>query len=377
MKTNIFLALLCTTLLSINAAKPAKTFLFAGTYTNNQPDKGIYVYKFDSSTGNLTLLSTAQNIINPSYLTNSSDGQFLYVCNDTRLPKPGSITAFRIDSSNGTLSLINKVESGGENPVYVSTTRDNKWLITGNYSSGTATAIGINTNGALNPAAQIITFKDSSINKARQTMSHIHASYFLPDYKWVLFPDLGADKIRIYKFDAQSEHPIIQTSDKTVKTTPGSGPRHFAFHPNRRFGYLAEELSGSISAYRIKNGQLNMIQKVFSYSKKYEGYGTADIHITPNGSFLYASNRLNDENTLSIFRINSKTGKLSLIGHQKTLGDHPRNFTIDPTGKFLLVANMNSNNIIVFRINQKTGLLRQTGNETSIPNPSCLKMFQY
>jgi 6-phosphogluconolactonase (cycloisomerase 2 family) len=169
---------------------------------------------------------------------------------------------------------------------------------------------------------------------------------------------------------------VLSAKEQKVKTKPGSGPRHFTYHPSGKFAYCIEELSGTVCIYSYFNGKLTEIQHVKSYSKTQDTYGSADIHISSDGLFLYASNRWIDENTISVFSI-SKNGKIKLIQHQKTGGDHPRNFTIDPSGNFLLVANKNSNNVIVFKRNKTSGLLRQTDVQINIPNPSCLKMRTY
>ncbi|MFY8107482.1 MAG: lactonase family protein, partial [Bacteroidia bacterium] len=218
--------------------------------------------------------------------------------------------------------------------------------------------------------------KDSSINKSRQESSHIHSANFSPDYKFVYLPDLGADKIRVFEFLNDSSNQFFENKLLEVKTELGSGPRHFTFHPSGKFAYCIEELSGTVCVYSCENGKLIEKQKVKSYSKKQDTYGSADIHISPDGLFLYASNRWIDENTIAVFSI-SKNGSIKLLQHQKTGGDHPRNFTLDPSGKFLLVANKNSNNVIVFKRDIKTGLLSQTKNEIEVPNPSCLKMKRY
>ena len=169
---------------------------------------------------------------------------------------------------------------------------------------------------------------------------------------------------------------MLQIDSLTIKTTPGAGPRHFTFHPNNKFAYCIEEISGTVSAYSYHNGKLDSIQKIFSYAKTQNAYASADIHISPDGLFLYASNRVT-ENTLSIFSINQQNGKLKLVGHQSTLGEHPRNFTIDPSGRYLLVANASTNNIVVFKRDIKTGLLTTTGNQIQISSPSCLVMRNY
>lgn len=360
-----------------NCQIPARTFLFVGTYTEGKPDKGIYIYEFDAESGKLEKTGNAENIINPSFLTISPNGKFLYACTETKLPGDGTVTAFKIDSINGNITFINKQLSGGANPVYLTVYRNNKFVVNGNYSGGNVSVFTTNDDGSLNPFTQLIQFQDSSINNLRQDKSHIHATVFSPDNNYIFFPDLGADKIRVFQFDSTNSKPLVSAYSFLVNTAAGSGPRHLAFHPNNKYAYCIEELNGMVTAYSYNNGKLDTIQSIFSYSKTQESYGSADIHISPDGRFLYASNRWTDENTISIFSINLNNGQLTLIGHQPTYGDHPRNFTIDPSGNYLLVANQATNNIVVFKRDNETGLLSKTATEINVPNPSCLKMWEY
>lgn len=353
------------------------TYLFVGTYTDAKPDCGIYIYEFDSSTGHLKKVSTGDSITNPSYLTLSHQGNFIYACTDTKLPHEGSVTAFKFDSIKGSLTFINKQKSGGENPVYLSTSKNNEFVINVNYTEGTVTSFTTNPDGSLNPYEQLIQFEGSSKNSTRQDKAHLHAAVFSLDYKYIFLPDLGADKIRVFKFDIEKKEPLRALKHYDYKAFPGSGPRHFTFHPNNKFAYCIEELSGTITSFNYENGKLDSIQRIFSYSKLQQEYNSADIHISPDGLFLYASNRWDNENTISIFSINTINGKLTLIRHQSTHGDHPRSFTIDPTGNFLIVANQVSNNIVVFKRDRNTGLLTKTGTEISVPRPSCVKMRKY
>lgn len=371
--------LICFFSLFINLvfSQTTKTYLFIGTYTDNQPDSGIYIYEFNSSTGDLKAIGHGSNITNPSYLTLSPKGNFLYACTDTKMPNAGSVSAFRFDSISGSLTFLNKQVSGGENPVYLTTSENNEFVINANYTTGSVSVFSTNADGSLNALSQLIPFEGSSINKRRQEKSHVHAAVFSPDFKHIYFPDLGADKIRSFHFDAAAKKPLKAAKKSGISSIPGSGPRHFTFHPNTKFAYCIEELSGMVSAYSVENGKLDSIQRIFSYSKLQEDYNSADIHISPDGLFLYASNRWDQENTLSIFSINQTNGKLKLLGHQSTFGDNPRNFVIDPTGNFLLVANQVSNNIIVFKRDLKTGLLTKTATEIMVKSPSCLKMRTY
>lgn len=356
-------------------AQNSITYLFIGSFTSNVPDTGLYVYEFNSKTGALNFKSSIQQITNPSFLAISPNGRYVYACTDSRLPNSGNITAFAFDSIGGTLKMINKQSSGGDNPVYTAVHQSNKFVVVGNYNGGSVSVFTTDTDGSINPMIQNIHFKDSSINKKRQEKAHVHSTVFSPQNDYVFLPDLGADKIRVFKFVENAPSPLLADDSLLVKTTPGSGPRHFTFHPNQKYAYCIEEMSGMVTAYSYKAGKLDFIQQIFSNSKIQEEYSSADIHISPDGLFLYTSNRI--DNTISMFSVDRTNGKLKIIGHQSTLGDHPRNFTIDPSGNFLLVANMMSNTIVVFKRDNYTGLLSKTGIEITVPNPSCLQMRTY
>ena len=377
-KTTILFFLI--SILNINllfSQKNPKTLLFVGTYTAGKPDSGIYVYEFNSVSGRLKQLATGNNLVNPSFLTVSTNGKYLYACTESKLPQNGNVSAFKIDSISGKISFINKQSCGGENPVYLTTDKTDNFIIDGNYTEGNVTVFKTNADGSINPYSQIIQFTDSSINKARQDKAHIHSTVFSPKNDFIYFPDLGSDKIRAFKFDTSNIEPLSNADNYIVKTPLGSGPRHFTFHPNGKYAYCIEELSGIVAVYNYNNGKLDTLQRIFSYSKKQESYGSSDIHVSPDGLFLYTSNRWENENTISIFSIDQNNGKLKLIGHQSTFGDHPRMFVIDPSGKFLLVANLVTNNIIVFKRNSKTGLLTKINYKISVPRPSCLQMRTY
>lgn len=349
--------------------------MFFGSYNNNQANKkGIYVYQLDTVSGKLSKV-TSIKVGNPSYLT-LGNGGVVYACINTKTPNQGSVSAYKFNSANKSLTFINKQGSGGENPVYTAVDVTGKWLINGNYTGGSIALHPLLSDGSIGDIAQQYKFTDSSVDTLRQTASHIHSTVFSPKGDYLFAPDLGADKIRIYSFDAQYQHPLQPTDPPYTKTVLGSGPRHFTFHPNGKFAYCIEEMGGAVDAYALNNGRLDRLQRIDTHPDTLtEGFESSDIHISPDGKFLYASNR-GKENNIAIFSINAN-GTLQSVGYQSTLGLHPRIFAIDPSGKFLIAPNVNSSNVIIFKRNHVTGLLTQIGKETKIEHVSCVQIGKY
>jgi 6-phosphogluconolactonase len=204
----------------------------------------------------------------------------------------------------------------------------------------------------------------------------VHSTFFTPDQKYVLAPDLGMDKVMAYQFNPSAKKPLLAARVPFAASTPGSGPRHLAFHPNKRYAYLIEELTGTVKVYGYNQGLLTPLQTIATHPDTFKGQpGSADIHLSPDGKFLYASNR-GEENNLAIFSVDANTGRLKSLGYQLVPGAQPRNFMIDPTGRFLLVANQKTSNIVVYRRDMATGLLQPTLQQIEVPNPVCLQMLK-
>jgi 6-phosphogluconolactonase len=347
-------------------------YLLIGTYTFTKSE-GIYVYKFDTTTADNSFISVAKSS-NPSFLIASPNKKFVYAVNEnddsTISPRGGTVTAFSFHKKNGLLTEMNKQPSGGKHPCYISIDKAGKWIFVGNYSSGTAGLLSTNKDGSINKLQQVVTHKGSSTNVQRQKAPHVHATVLSADSKYLYAPDLGIDKIMIYAFD---KNKGILNFSSSAASEAGSGPRHFTFHPNNTYAYLMEELTGTVVFYEVQKGTLKFQQRISALPTDFTGaMGSADIHVSPDGKFLYCSNR-GESNTISIFSINNMNGKLSIVGHQSTLGKTPRNFNFDPSGNFLLVANQNSDEIVIFKIDKKTGLLNDTGKRIQVPNPVCLQ----
>ena len=350
-------------------------YLFIGTYTGSG-SKGIYVYSFEAKSGNTSLLSNTDSVINSSYLAISPGVKYVYSVNETHGARAGSVSSFLFDKGNAKLKFINSQPTGGDDPCYVTVDSSGKWLIAANYGGGSVSVFSLDKDGSIDPYVQLHQHTGSSIIKGRQDKAHVHSAVFSPDEKYLFTPDLGLDKIMIYKFNPASKNPLTAAQPGFEKVMAGFGPRHFVFHPNNKFAYLINEMSGTVSAYKYTQGKLVHIQNIKAHPENFEGnIGSADIHVSPDGNFLYASNRC-DENTITIFSIDKNSGKLKLKGYQSTKGKTPRSFIIDPTGNYLLVANQESDNIIIFKRNKMTGLLEETGQEIHLPKPVCLKMAE-
>lgn len=350
----------------------AQHIMAVGTYTSGK-SKGIYLYSFDGATGKTELLSTtpAQN---PSYLTVSPDKKTLYAVAENKTPDGGGgkVIAFRYGAVTHTLDSFAVQSTKGSNPCYVAVDKTGRWLTAANYSSGNFSSFAIQKDGSLKPA-QFFQNKGSGPNKERQSEPHLHATVFSADGRYLYANDLGIDQVTVYTVNPTSGRLSLL---QEVKTTPGGGPRHIAFSPDGKRAYLMNELLPAIDVFSVSNGRLKPIQRISTAkdSSNLTTLGGADIHVSPDGRFVYGTNRA-DENSIVVCKV-GKDGRLSIAGFQSTLGKTPRNFNFDPTGHYLLVANQNSSSIIVFKRDTTTGLLTDTGHVIEVPNPVCIQWFR-
>jgi 6-phosphogluconolactonase len=341
--------------------------LLVGTYTASGKSEGIYVYNFDTKDATSSLKSVTKDVANPSFITVSPDKKFVYSVNETG--ETSAVSAFSYDAVSGKLEFLNKRESHGADPCYVIADKTN--VIVANYSGGSLVVFGRNADGSLTEAKQIIQHTGKGIDPMkRQESAHVHQVKITPDGRYLICNDLGEDQTYIYNYNPSNlKQPL---SIKTVvKSTPTTGPRHLAFTPNGKFAYLAHEFNGSVTAFSYAKGQLNKIQEIASVEKDFTGkVDGADIHVSPDGKFLYESNR-GDANSISVFSI-LPTGRLAFKERVSTLGKGPRNFAIDPSGKFLLVGHQSTNDIVIFDINKSTGALTDSGKRIEVGSPVCL-----
>ena len=363
---HFFTFLLAFCLLQTAFSQDNKTKLLIGTYTNTCKSDGIYIYDFNTETADFKLKSSSKSIVNPSFLALSSDKKTVYSVNENG--DASSVSAFDYTSKTSSLKFKNALPSEGNDPCHIIT--DDKNVMIANYSGGNIAVFGKNPDGSLSKLKQTIKHYGNSSNQQRQEKPHVHQLYFSPDKKYVLATDLGTDFIHIYKYDQNRDDKPLELY-KVKKVKVGSGPRHLTFSNDGRFVYLVQELTGLVSAFSYQDGDLNLLQETSLLEKKFVGEtSAADIHISPDGIFLYATNR-GTANTISCFKI-KEDGTLKLVQTISTLGKGPRNFAIDPSGNFVLVAHQYSNEVVVFRRNKTKGTLTDTNQRIKVCSPVCL-----
>ncbi|RKR85258.1 6-phosphogluconolactonase [Mucilaginibacter gracilis] len=346
--------------------------LLVGTYTTGK-SQGIYVYHFDTKTGKITYQDKVTGVNNPSYLAVSSNRKFVYSVNEVGADRAGSVSSFSFNAKAGKLVLINKQPSNGGGPCYISVDRANKNVFIANYAGGSLSVLPIKADGSLAEPSQTIQDEGTGPNTSRQAGPHVHTAVLSPDEKLLLYTDLGTDKLNIMRYAPAEAKPLTPASPAFIAATGGDGPRHIAFSPNGKFMYLICEMGGDINTYEYNDGQLKKTESNTLVPDGFQGIiGAADIHISPDGRYLYSTNR-GSVNEIEVFAVNKDNGKLTFIERTSSLGKTPRNFVIDPTGNFLLVANQTSDDVYVFRINKTTGKLTYTGEKLEVGNPSCLK----
>lgn len=338
--------------------------LIVGTYTSPGKSEGIYIYNFDLNTADFKFRSVAKEVTNPSYLAVSKNNKFVYSVAEA--PDNSAVAAFGFDGIKAELSFLNKQATTSKGPCFVMA--NDKHVFSANYGGGSLSVFGIESNGSLSPLKQLVQHTGKSIDpKKRQESAHAHQVQFTPDKKYVVCTDLGEDQVYIYNYNPEGGDKVL-TLKNITKTNAGSGPRHLTFSPNGKFAYLAHEFNGSITAFSYANGVLSKIQETGTVAKDFEGrVDAADIHVSPDGKFLYETNR-GDANTISAFAVKAD-GKLSFVQTVSTMGKGPRNFVIDPTGKYLLVGHQYTNDVVIFERNKKTGTLKDTGKRMDIGAP--------
>ena len=356
--------------LYIVACAQKENYLLVGTYTSGKSE-GIYVYHFNNDTGDFDSVSMVKTV-NPSFLAASPNGKFVYAVNElSDKGNGGKVSAFSFNKQNGQLTFVNQQPSHGDDPCYVAVDKTDKWIAIANYTSGSLSILPIERDGGLGDASTVIQHTGKGVDMERQEGPHVHCTVFSKNNKYLFAADLGLDEITTYSFN-QRKGTLKPTKQAFLKVDPGTGPRHIAFTPGNKYAYLLTEMGGIVFAYSYKKGKFEKIQSISSLPADYKGaIGSAEIEVSPDGKFVYASNR-DESNTIAIFSIDQSTGKLTLVGHQSTLGRTPRNFNFDPSGNFLLVGNQHNDEIVIFKVDKSTGLLTDTGKRIEVGQPVCI-----
>ncbi|HDR9341664.1 MULTISPECIES: lactonase family protein [Burkholderia] len=357
--------------------------LLVGTYTDTGSD-GIYVYRFDTSTGSVAPVSSAKTV-NPSYLLPSRDGRVVYAVNE--LPgdngpatQRGGISAFRFDAKTGALTFIDRVSSEGNDPCYLSLSPDGKYLVTANYSvaadpGGSFALFPVRDDGGVAPAVLSVHHEGKGPVRGRQDNAHVHSTVFSPDGRYLFVQDLGLDKIYGYRYTVDGSRGLISPTD--TRYTPlkaGAGPRHLVFSADGRFAYVTSELNASVEVFGYHDGKLTPIETVSMIAPGFKGkVGGGAIHLSPDGRFLYVSNR-GDANEIVIYAVNQADGRLKTVGRQSSLGRTPREFLIDPTGKWLIVGNQDSDTFYVFGRDVGSGQLAANPRKVAVGKPVDFKL---
>jgi 6-phosphogluconolactonase len=356
--------------------------MIVGTYTGGKSE-GIYVYRFDTKTGEASPVSVAKTV-NPSYLVVSSDRRHVYSVNE--LPgdngpasQRGGISAFGFDPASGQLTFLNKVSAEGNDPCYLKISPDGKYLLTANYSvaadpGGSFAVFPLQADGQVGQAVLTVHHEGGGPVKGRQDNSHVHSTVFSPDGQYLFAQDLGADKLYSYRYTPDGSRGLFGPTEwRYTDVKAGSGPRHLVFGPDGQYAYLTSELAATVSTFRYHDGKLTLLQVSPLTEPGFKGQvGAAAVHLSPDGRFLYASNR-GDANEIVIFAVDPANGHLKLVGRQSSLGKSPREFAIDPTGNWLIVGNQNSDTAFVFRRDQQTGLLEANPKRIEIGSPVDIK----
>lgn len=353
---------------------PASMCVYIGSYAEeNEP--GIHVCQFDPASGTLTRAGGATGLKHPSFQALHPNGRFLYSVSevqDYQGQAVGAIAALAIDPATGQLTLLNCQSSMGAGPCYVTVDAAARHVLAANYSSGSVVVLPVAADGSLEMACAFEQHQGSSVH-ARQQDPHAHCIHVDPTGRFAVSADLGLDQVVIYQYDDHEGSLTPNSWQAAVAMTPGAGPRHLAFHPNGRFCYVINELSSTVTAlaYRDATGELRAFQELSTLPPDFQGENaTAEIAVSPDGRFLYGSNR--GHHSIAVFAIDPTSGRLTAIAHHATLGQSPRHFAIDPTGVWLLVANQRTNNVAVFQIDRTTGKLQATKHGVELPKPVCV-----
>ncbi len=366
-----FFFLLCSVSL-FNILNAQQFKMLVGTYNTDTVKNGIYLYDFNTKNGESKLVHNLL-LSNPSFLAVAPKSNNVYAVleNGSNAGYNGSLASIQYNKKTNSLILQNTQSTMGNNPCHIAVDATKNHVVAVNYSSGNFCSYNTNEDGSLKALVNNIQHIGTSKDSTRQKNAHAHGAFFNKDNNELYITDLGIDKVMCYSFN-QDNGKITPYETPFLQLKAGSGPRHLALHPNGKYMYVLEELTATVSVFFRYNNDWQILGTLLTEPAAYTGKSSAAaIVISKDGKYLYTSNRATS-NTIAIFKVDQKSGAIDLLGHQSSLGLKPRNMNFDPSGKYLLVANQDSNNIIVFKRNIKTGLLENTNKTITVPKPVCI-----
>jgi 6-phosphogluconolactonase len=340
-----------------------ETFFYTGTYASSE-EPGIFLCALNADTGEMRIVNHMEGVSNPSYLALCPDANCLYVASET---DEGEVLVYRRDAATSELHLMDRKQTRGASPCYVSVSKNGQWVFTSNYSSGSVNVFPVGDQGTLGEMSAWVEHTGSGINEERQKGPHAHSIQPDPSGQYAVVCDLGLDQIIVYRLE---EGRLV--THRETNQPPGAGPRHLVFHPNSKWAYVINELDNTVTAflYDERRGEFTTLQHISTLPEGHKGEGTAaDIRVSPCGRFLYASNRGDD--SIVLYHIDQESGKLEAVEWTSTIGQTPRNFNLLPGG-ILVVANQDSNNLVGFQISEEDGRLTHNGFKLELPRPVCI-----
>ncbi|MED1303967.1 6-phosphogluconolactonase [[Bacillus thuringiensis] serovar konkukian] len=349
--------------------KDNKEFIgYVGTYTKENSE-GIYKFTLDTEAKKISNVALAAKLDNPTYVTINRNNKCLYSV--VKEGESGGVAAYSIDSQTGELKEEDRQVVEGASPCHISVDSGNQAVVTANYHKGTIESFEVNEDGTINPATSIMAHEGSGPNKERQEKPHAHYAGYTPDEKYVVGVDLGIDKLITYEIKDS-----VLKEVNSLSVNPGSGPRHITFHPNGKYVYVMTELSSEVITltYKPEEGAFTELQYISTIPEAFgENNQGSAIHISSDGSFVYAGNR--GHNSIAVFSVNQNSGELTFVEHTSTEGNWPRDFVLDPTEKFLVATNEKSHNLVLFSRDEFTGKLTLLQSDVAVPEPVCVKFL--
>lgn len=357
---------------------PTQFRAYVGTYTGKK-SQGIYTFTFNAATGEVGKPELAGETVNPSFLAIHPNGKNLYAVGEVAAvdgKKGGGVSAFAIQPG-GKLKLLSQASTVGSGPCFVSVDKSGRVALAANYGGGSVVALPIKADGSVGEHTGFVQHSGKSVTK-RQSQPNAHSVNLSPDNRFAFVADLGLDKVLIYKLDA-AKGTLTPNDPPFTAVAPGSGPRHFAFHPSGKFAYVINEITLTMTAfsYDAAKGALTELHTVSTLPAAdgpgpKPGWSTAEVVAHPGGKFLYGSNRGHD--TIAVFSV-ATDGKITLVQNAPAEVKTPRNFNLDPTGKWLFTEGQGSDTIALFKVDQATGKLTATGTKLEVGSPVCMKFL--